>query len=69
MFKYTIEDYKDGEHKTEKLGSPTINQDAVKSVWGALSQVCAVTNRGKAAGAVGSYGCSCEGVQMMNGRL
>lgn len=51
------------------MGSPTINQDAVKPVWDVLSVVCAITNRGKAAGAFGSYGWSGEGVQMMTDRL
>lgn len=51
------------------MGSPTINQDAVKPVWDVLSIVCAITNRGKAAGAFGSYGWSGEGVQMMTDRL
>ncbi|MCT8977645.1 FprA family A-type flavoprotein [Clostridium sp. CX1] len=51
------------------VGSPTINQDAVKPVWDMLSLVCAITNRGKAAGAFGSYGWSGEGVQMLTDRL
>lgn len=51
------------------IGSPTINQDAVKPVWDMLSLVCAITNRGKAAGAFGSYGWSGEGVPMMTERL
>lgn len=51
------------------VGSPTINQDAVKPAWDMLSLVCAITNRGKAAGAFGSYGWSGEGVQMLTDRL
>lgn len=51
------------------IGSPTINQDAVKPVWDMLSLVCAITNRGKAAGAFGSYGWSGEGVPMITERL
>lgn len=51
------------------FGSPTINQDAVKPVWDVLSLVCAITNRGKAAGAFGSYGWSGEGVPMITNRL
>ncbi|GLC32145.1 FprA family A-type flavoprotein [Clostridium omnivorum] len=51
------------------IGSPTINQDAVKPVWDMLSLVCAITNRGKVAGAFGSYGWSGEGVQMITERL
>lgn len=51
------------------IGSPTINQDAVKPVWDVLSEVSAITNRGKAAAAFGSYGWSGEGVPMMTERL
>ncbi len=51
------------------MGSPTINQDAVKPAWDVLSLVCAITNRGKAAGAFGSYGWSGEGVPMLTERL
>ncbi|OFI05578.1 flavo-diiron protein FprA1 [Clostridium acetireducens DSM 10703] len=51
------------------LGSPTINQDAVKPVWDVLSLVSAITNRGKVASAFGSYGWSGEGVPMMINRL
>ncbi|MFL0267750.1 FprA family A-type flavoprotein [Candidatus Clostridium radicumherbarum] len=51
------------------LGSPTINQDALKPVWDILSVVCAITNRGKAAAAFGSYGWSGEGVKMLTDRL
>ncbi|NMM62767.1 FprA family A-type flavoprotein [Clostridium sp. P21] len=51
------------------MGSPTINQDAVKPVWDVLSLVCAITNRGKAAGAFGSFGWSGEGVPMITERL
>lgn len=51
------------------IGSPTINQDAVKPAWDLLSMVCAITNRGKAAAAFGSYGWSGEGVPMLTERL
>lgn len=51
------------------VGSPTINQDAVKPVWDLLSSVCVLTNRGKAAASFGSYGWSGEGVPMMTERL
>lgn len=51
------------------FGTPTINQDALKPVWDVLSLVCAITNRGKAAGAFGSYGWSGEGVKMVSERL
>lgn len=51
------------------VGSPTINQDAVKPAWDLLSLVCAITNRGKVAAAFGSYGWSGEGVPMLTERL
>lgn len=51
------------------VGSPTINQDAVKPAWDMLSSICSIPNRGKAAGAFGSYGWSGEGVPMMTERL
>lgn len=51
------------------VGSPTINQDAVEPAWNLLAHVSAVTNRGKIAGAFGSYGWSGEGVPMLNNRL
>lgn len=51
------------------VGSPTINQDAVKPVWDALSLVSAIINRGKPAAAFGSYGWSGEAVPMMTERL
>lgn len=51
------------------VGSPTINQDAVKPSWDLLSLVSPVVNRGKAALAFGSYGWSGEGVKMLTSRL
>lgn len=51
------------------VGSPTINQDAVEPAWDLLAHVGAITNRGKIAGAFGSYGWSGEGVPMMTERL
>lgn len=51
------------------VGSPTINQDAVKPVWDLLSLVSPIANRGKVAGAFGSYGWSGEAVGMINERL
>mgnify|MGYP001608507277 CR=1 FL=1 len=51
------------------IGSPTLNQDAVKPTWDVLSMVCAITNRGKAAGAFGSYGWSGEAPLMLTQRL
>lgn len=58
-----------GKAKGILIGSPTINQDAVKPAWDLLSLICPITNRGKAAGAFGSYGWSGEGVAMMTERL
>lgn len=51
------------------IGSPTINQDAVKPAWDVLSLVCPITNRGKTAAAFGSYGWSGEGIPMLTERL
>ncbi|NKF07408.1 FprA family A-type flavoprotein [Clostridium gasigenes] len=51
------------------VGSPTINQDAVKPAWDLLSVVCPITNRGKAALAFGSFGWSGEGVPMLTARI
>jgi len=51
------------------IGSPTINQDAVKPAWDVLSLVSPIINRGKAAAAFGSYGWSGEGTPMLTQRL
>jgi Uncharacterized flavoproteins len=51
------------------LGSPTINQDALKPAWDLLSLVSPIVNRGKVAGAFGSYGWSGEAVGMMIERM
>lgn len=51
------------------IGSPTINQDAVKPSWDLLSLVNPIVNRGKAAAAFGSYGWSGEGVPMLTERM
>lgn len=51
------------------LGSPTINRDVLKPVWDVLSSVSAYRNKGKIAGAFGSYGWSGEAVQMIEDRL
>lgn len=51
------------------IGSPTINQDAVKPAWDLLSLVNPIINRNKVAGAFGSYGWSGEGVPMLTERL
>ena len=51
------------------FGSPTLNRDAVKPIWDALSVVDAITNRDKIAGAFGSYGWSGEAVKMLIDRM
>lgn len=51
------------------VGSPTINQDAVKPAWDFMSLLCPINIRGKSAAAFGSFGWSGEGVQMMMDRL
>jgi flavorubredoxin len=51
------------------IGSPTINQDAVKPVWDVLSLVSPIVNRGKLAAAFGSYGWSGEAVGLLNERM
>jgi flavorubredoxin len=51
------------------IGSPTINQDAVEPAWKLLTSISVIPNRGKVAGAFGSYGWSGEGVGMMTDRL
>lgn len=51
------------------VGSPTINQDAVKPIWDLLSVVSPIAVKGKVAGAFGSYGWSGEAVGMMIERL
>ncbi len=51
------------------VGSPTINQDAVEPAWKLLASISVISNKGKAAGAFGSYGWSGEGVKMMTDRL
>lgn len=55
--------------KLVAIGSPTINQDAVKPVWDVMSLISPIINRGKLAVAFGSYGWSGEAVQMITDRL
>lgn len=57
------------ESKALIVGSPTINQDAVKPVWDFLSEVSPVVNRGKIAASFGSYGWSGESVPLITDRL
>lgn len=51
------------------LGSPTINGDAVKSIWDLLSSMTAIGVQGKIGAAFGSYGWSGEAVRMIEERL
>ncbi len=51
------------------LGSPTINQDALKPIWDVLSGVDPITQRGKKCAVFGSYGWSGEAVGMLKNRL
>lgn len=51
------------------IGSPTINNDAVKPAWDLMSLICVPINRGKVASAFGSFGWSGEGVPMLIERL
>lgn len=51
------------------IGSPTINQDTVLPVWQTLAMLSPITDRGKIAGAFGSYGWSGEAVGMITERL
>lgn len=51
------------------IGSPTINQEAVRPAMSLLSLICPVINKGKVAAAFGSYGWSGEGVPMITEQL
>ena len=51
------------------LGSPTVNRDAVPPVWDLMSHISPIINRGKPAGAFGSYGWSGEAVGLLEERL
>ncbi|SKA89490.1 Flavorubredoxin [Caloramator quimbayensis] len=51
------------------VGSPTINQDALKPIWDMLSLTSPIINRGKLAFVFGSYGWSGEAVPMIEERL
>lgn len=51
------------------LGSPTINRDALKPIWDAISVTDAIINKGKPVGVFGSYGWSGEAVPMLVERL
>ncbi len=51
------------------IGTPTINGDAPKSAWDALSCMMLLEKRGKVGGAFGSYGWSGEAPNMINERM
>jgi len=51
------------------LGSPTINNDAVKPVWDVVNSLATIDVKGKLAASFGSYGWSGEAVKMMDERL
>lgn len=51
------------------IGTPTINQDAVRPAWDLLNSLCPINVRGKIASAFGSFGWSGEGVPMIISRM
>lgn len=51
------------------IGSCTINRDAPKFIWDALSSIDVINTKSKPAGAFGSYGWSGEAVDMIKTRL
>jgi len=62
------------EHRIEKssamlIGSPTINQNTLLPVYRMFAAINPITNRGKLAGAFGSYGWSGEAVNIIQDHL
>lgn len=51
------------------FGSPTINGDAVKTVWDLLAGLVDIDTKGKLGAAFGSYGWTGEAVPMVEGRM
>lgn len=51
------------------VGTPTINQDAVRPAWDLLNSLCPINVRGKVASSFGSFGWSGEGVHMIISRM
>lgn len=51
------------------FGTPTINGDAVRSIWDLLAGLVDIDTRGKLGAAFGSYGWSGEAVRMVEARL
>lgn len=51
------------------LGTPTINGDAVRSIWELLAKLVDIETKGKIGAAFGSYGWSGEAVRQVESRL
>nr|CAB37851.1 flavodoxin [Rhodobacter capsulatus] len=51
------------------LGTPTINGDAVRTIWEMLAALVDIETRGKLGAAFGSYGWSGEAVRLVETRL
>ena len=51
------------------FGTPTINGDAVKTVWDLLASLVDIETKGKLGGAFGSYGWTGEAVAMVESRM
>ena len=51
------------------VGAPTINRDAPKGIWDVVTSIDAINDKGKAAGAFGSFGWSGEAPGMLHTRL
>ncbi|PTV97062.1 flavorubredoxin [Rhodobacter aestuarii] len=51
------------------LGTPTINGDAVRTVWDMLARLVDIETKGKLGAAFGSYGWSGEAVRLVEARL
>lgn len=51
------------------FGTPTINGDAVRTIWDLLSAMIDIDARGKLGAAFGSYGWTGEAVRMVEGRM
>ncbi|WP_097070136.1 FprA family A-type flavoprotein [Rhodobacter maris] len=51
------------------IGTPTINGDAVRTVWDLLARLVDIETRGKMGAAFGSYGWSGEAVRLVETRL
>lgn len=67
----TLKEIQQGLSNSEAIliGSPTINQNTVPPIWETLAMISPITQRGKIAGAFGSYGWSGEAVGMIANQL